>query len=101
MPIQVGVESGAVAARPQGLDQAEVDQQPERPVDGVQRHRRDARANPLIDRFRVEMITGPRNLAENLGALMGQLGSRVAASPLEARHPVFDILLGNGHDHYH
>jgi len=95
--VEIGVEPRPFASGPKGLDNSQVDEQPEGPVDRIQRHRRHAVPDPAVDRLGVGVVAGLRDFPEDLQALMGQLGSRFAASPLEVRHARRNILIVASH----
>lgn len=75
---QIGVEAHALAPRPEGRDQAEVAEQPQRSVDGIERHGGHSRLYGIQDFFGIRVLRAGRNLAEDFQALMGELYARLA-----------------------
>ena len=95
--LEVGVEAHALAARAQRGDEPEVVEQPQRPVDGVERHRRHPRLDRAEDGLGVRVLQARGDLAEDLEALVRQLDAGVPGGRLELLEPTHD--LGTFHSH--
>jgi len=85
--LEVGVEADAFPVRAKGGDQPEAVEEPQRPIHGVDRHRRNPRPDPPEDGFRIGMLRAPGDLAENLEALVRELHARLLAGGLEPLEP--------------
>ena len=85
--VEVGVEAHALAARAERGDEPEVVEHPQRPVDGVERHRRHPRLDGPEDRLRIRVLDARRDLAEDLQALVRELDARLPAGRLELLEP--------------
>src|SRR4030043_92487 len=85
--LEVGIEANALPAWAEGGDQPEAVEEPQRPIHGVDRHRRNPRPDPPEDGFRIGMLRAPGDLAENLEALVRELHARLLAGGLEPLEP--------------
>ena len=87
MVIEVGVEPDALPARAEGGNQPEAIEEPQRPVHGVERHRRNPLPDAPEDGFRIGMLRICGNLAEYLETLVRELHARLLAGGLELLKP--------------
>ena len=85
--LEVGVETNALPAWTEGGDQPEAIEEPQRPVHGVERHRRNPHPDAPEDGFRIGMLRTCGNLAEYLETLVRKLHTRLLAGGLELLKP--------------
>src|SRR5574341_363866 len=88
MVLEVWIEANALPSRTEGGDQPEAVEEPQRPVHGVEGHRRNPRSDAPEDGFRIGMLRAPSDLAENLDALVRELyASLLAGGPKLIKPP--------------
>ena len=83
---EVRIESGASARRAERRDQTEVGEQPQGPVDRIERNRWDPLADTSKDGSRIRVSTALRDVTEDLHALMRDLDARIPADLFEVPH---------------
>ena len=97
--LEVGVEAHALATRAERGDEPEVVEHPQRPVHGVERHRRHPRLDAAEDGLGVRVLQARRDLAEDLEALVRQLDARLLggrSEPLESLRDLVALDLAHG-----
>src|SRR4030066_150268 len=87
LPVWTVFGGGALPAGARGGDHPEAVEEPQRPIHGVDRHRRNPRPDPPEDGFRIGMLRAPGDLAQNLGARVRELHARLLAGGLEPLEP--------------
>jgi hypothetical protein len=90
--VEVRVVADALLARADRLDEPEIVEQPQRPIDRVERHRRHPPLDRPKHRVRVGVSLARRKLSEDLQALVSDLDARFAECLLEAPYPALDFL---------
>ena len=88
---EIRIKSGAFAWWAERRDQTEVGEQPQGPVDRIERNLRDPFANTSKDGSRIRVPAALRDVTEDLHPLMGDLDSRIPADLLEVHHPTCDF----------
>lgn len=89
--VRVGVEAHALATRAQSSDESELGKKPQGSVDGVERSRGHPGLNSPEDHLCVGVINAPRDLAEDLQPLVGELHARLPACRLEPIQSPIDL----------
>lgn len=82
--IWIGIEVDGLAELSVGGDQVAIVKQPQSAVDGVERKIGHARADCVIDRFRIGMIGARGDLTEDREALVSEPESSFAGGAFEA-----------------
>jgi hypothetical protein len=90
---EIPIESGTFAGWAECRDQAEIAEQPECPINRIQRHCRDPFANGPVDRPRIGVAAAFCDLAEDLRPLVGELDTSTSAHLLETLHSALDFAL--------
>jgi hypothetical protein len=88
--LQVGIKAHALPSRGEGDHEAEVVQEPQRAVDGIERHRGHCRSDGLEERLGIRVLQAGGNFAEDLEALVRELDARLAGTRLEGLKPPSD-----------
>lgn len=99
MLLQVRIEAGSFLPPAVGDNQAQILEQPERPVDRVERNPRQPPPDTPVYLLGVRMIVGPGNLAEDLLSLVGDFNAPVTADRLEELEPPIYFLFWYAHLH--
>ena len=81
--LEIGVEAHALATSAKRGDKPEIVKHPQRPVHGVERHRRHTYLNGTKDGLGIRVLQARRNLAEDLHTLVRQLDARLLGGRLE------------------
>ena len=96
--LDVGVETHAVLPRSQRGQQAEIGEQPQRSVDGVERHGRRACLHRSVHGLGARVLEARCDGLKDLEALVGQLDPCLPGSALEPLEAPFDFFAFNLHE---
>ena len=89
--LEVRVEAYPFASRAEGSDQPEAIEEPQRPVHGVERHRRHPLLDPTKHGVCIGVLKARSNLAEDLEALVCELDACFLGASLELLDPAPDL----------
>ena len=91
MPIEVGVEAGAVAVRPTRRDQSQVVEEPQGPVDRVERDGRQPGLHRPVQAVSGWVFGAGGDLPEDLEALVRELDASLAEAVMQSLETTLDL----------
>ena len=98
--LEIRVKPRRLTARAKRFHQPKIIEQPQRPVDRIERERWQTISDALKDPVNIRMIIRLSYFPENLHPLMGQFNTGITTNLLKASHPLFDFFRVDLHNEF-